>query len=242
MMINKYNPNVTLDMFKRLPEANDCTTTDEDGYTKAYGIYPASDWGNGRSLCFTGESGRRKICNFTEDEKLRFKRIVAHMYEKSNDLTEVCKRISLAKVCVEQIKDSSMEEAIKEMCLQSPQLSLEDNKLRQAELHNALMVLLALLIKDSYNLDQRSRWSIIEFLKGLGNLIFQLDTVLSQQSMHGVGFMMVYDSITPGSSSGLFSVSLIIGKDKAMIPVFAFSSKDLKPLALPLKLEAKCPF
>lgn len=227
---SNYNYNaVTRDMFTHLPTKQDYQTKNT-----IYGVYPCTG-----SICCINERSSRTISDLTNDERIQFKTIIAHMSEKAKDIY----KISLAERNLKEIENLTVDDIIKNRLIQLPKLVIQELP-SKGELYNAMNVLFALLIKESYNFTQPTRWAIIKFIT-LARLDPLLDKVQNKSTFaigHAESFRGVYDSFQAASRCAFFDTSLEINESESYIPVFAFSAKDLKPLALSPELEAECPF
>ncbi len=217
------------DMFTKLP-------TIEDWWTEElwFDTYP-----NVAGFAYTQEKPLRKIDDLTQDEKLRLKTIIAHMYEKS----QIISRIVLLEEDVSEVENLDIDEKLKGRLLQLHQSTLQEMP-NKTELYNAMKVLFALLIKDSYCFTRETRSLVIDFIDLAG-----LESILSEVQVKSVyalnqryGFINVYMDPQPAFSSAFFNTQLVINKDQRRVHAFAFSSENLKPSALPSQLEVEWPF
>lgn len=230
----------TRDMFTKLPVAQDyCRTEYSPSDGKIYGLYPSrsGDW----IYSDTTEQQVRTIRELTVTDGNRLKTILAHLCKQAKKIAAVDEKLTLAQRSIEQINAlPKEEESTKTLLLTSTQLILNDYEPRKDEIHNAIFVLLALLIKESYNFDHPSRECIFRFLD-LANLTPLLNTIQSKASSRERSFRDVYFSDKPASSSDLLAKFLDINKKGMMAAVFAFCSENLKPKSLPSELEAPWP-
>lgn len=176
----------------------------------------------------------RTIAYLPKEEESRLKTTLAHMDKIAMHVSEV----RLAERSIKEIEGLSGDKETKNRLLELPQLITK--KLgSEGELLNALKVLSAILIKDSFNFDQPTRQLISDFigLTPLGCMLDELcDDGLSLE--YARSFRLVYNGFHPAyRCCAFFSTSLEMNKDGQYIPVFAFSSKHLKPCDLRPKLE-----
>ncbi len=217
------------------------TETEREESKTVYGKYPY-----GQGLGFFAEIHSRSIQQFTAGEKLSLKTIIAHICEIGNEIAKTSQSIFLCQKAISHFKSSKEiheEELRSQFCaMQERLLAIDEPKKNQLLI--TMGILAALLIKESYEMDQKTRGLIINFLCE-AKVLAQLDKISSLTRV-GMGFTLIYFDSMPLLSSGLQGISIPANTDEKipygfMIPICSFKSSELKPKALPLELEALWP-
>lgn len=204
-----------------------------------FGTYP---YGSG--IVCSNETSSRSIRNFTASQKLGLKTIIAHMCEIGTEIDKNSRSIYLCQEAIRHFKSSKEiydEELRNSFCsLQDRLITIDESK--TGPLLVTMSILIALLIKDSYCMNQTTRLLIIDFLNK-AQILPQLSKVILLRAREG--FQSVFLDNQRLSTSGLLGT--FIAADPAMsecgyIPIFAFNSNELKTKNLPPDLEKNWPF
>lgn len=126
-----------------------------------FGTYPY-----GKGLCCENEKYSKSIADYSDSQKLGLRTIVAHMCEVGSELAKISRSIDLCQSAVNHFKSSKEiddEELRSSFCsLQERLIAIDESK--KAPLLLTMSILIALLVKDSYCMDQKTRSLIIDFL------------------------------------------------------------------------------
>lgn len=214
-------------------------------------VYGTSRYSEG--LCYVIERPSRSIQDFADSQKSGLKTIVAHMYQIGTEIANIYRGNDICRNAILDFKSSKeIDDEWKPLLCSLPERLFVRDKYYEEELVVTMSILAALLIKDSYCMDQKTRSLIIEFLSK-AQILSHLDKItLSRAS---VDFSFIYLDDQPSSASKLWGTFIAETPDgsfdetRMMIPEFVFYSIfsfkktpfDLESKSLPSELEADWP-
>lgn len=122
---------------------------------------------------------------------------------------------------------------------------IENAELKKRSLYTSMAILLALLIKDSYGLNENTRSLIVNFLRKT-KIYKYIEEIIKSHSLTNKDFVNLYCGISPAYETDFFQTCISISGNgdplDIMIPFFTFNTNELKPKDLPAELEGYWPF